>query len=60
MRPLPDKWHGLTDVDTRFRQRYVDLIVNEDARRVFDVRVTAIDAASRALRLRIIRGPSSD
>jgi lysyl-tRNA synthetase, class II len=44
MRPLPDKWHGLADVDTRFRQRYVDLIVNEDARRVFDVRVTAIDA----------------
>jgi lysyl-tRNA synthetase, class II len=44
LRPLPDKWHGLADVDTRFRQRYVDLIVNEDARRVFDVRVTAIDA----------------
>src|SRR4029450_2714866 len=37
LRPLPDKWHGLADVDTRFRQRYVDLIVNEDARRVFDV-----------------------
>ena len=44
LRPLPDKWHGLADVDTRFRQRYVDLIVNEDARRVFDVRVSAIDA----------------
>jgi lysyl-tRNA synthetase class 2 len=29
LRPLPDKWHGLSDVDTRFRQRYVDLIVNE-------------------------------
>ena len=35
LRPLPDKWHGLTDVDTRFRQRYVDLIMNEDSRRVF-------------------------
>ena len=36
LRPLPDKWKGLTDVDTRYRQRYVDLIVNEDTRRVFD------------------------
>jgi lysyl-tRNA synthetase class 2 len=44
LRPLPDKWHGLADVDTRFRQRYVDLIVNEDARRVLDVRVATIDA----------------
>lgn len=38
VRPLPDKWHGLTDVDTRFRQRYADLIVNDEARRVFEVR----------------------
>jgi lysyl-tRNA synthetase, class II len=44
LRPLPDKWHGLADVDTRFRQRYVDLIVNEEARRVADVRVATIDA----------------
>jgi lysyl-tRNA synthetase, class II len=44
VRPLPDKWHGLADVDTRFRQRYVDLIVNEDARRVLDIRVATIDA----------------
>lgn len=33
--PLPEKWHGLTDVETRFRQRYVDLIVNPDVRLVF-------------------------
>jgi lysyl-tRNA synthetase, class II len=33
--PLPEKWHGLTDVETRFRQRYVDLIVNPEARAVF-------------------------
>jgi lysyl-tRNA synthetase class 2 len=33
--PLPEKWHGLTDVETRFRQRYVDLIVNPDVRDVF-------------------------
>lgn len=38
LRPLPDKWHGLSDTDTRYRQRYVDLIVNEDSRRVFAVR----------------------
>jgi lysyl-tRNA synthetase, class II len=44
LRPLPDKWHGLADVDTRFRQRYVDLIVNEEARRVFEVRVATVDA----------------
>jgi lysyl-tRNA synthetase class 2 len=44
LRPLPDKWHGLTDVDMRYRQRYVDLIANEDARRVLAVRVAAIDA----------------
>lgn len=34
LRPLPDKFHGLSDVEERFRRRYVDLIVNEDARRV--------------------------
>jgi len=33
--PLPEKWHGLTDVETRFRQRYVDLIVNPEVRDVF-------------------------
>ena len=37
-RQLPDKWHGLADVDTRYRQRYVDLIANDDARRVFEIR----------------------
>jgi lysyl-tRNA synthetase class 2 len=35
LRPLPEKWHGLTDQESRYRQRYVDLIVNEDTRRVF-------------------------
>ena len=38
LRPMPDKWHGLQDVDTRFRQRYADLIVNPDARRTFEIR----------------------
>jgi lysyl-tRNA synthetase, class II len=49
LRPLPDKWHGLTDVDTRFRQRYVDLIVNDDARRVFAIRSAAITEIRRFL-----------
>jgi len=34
-RPLPEKWHGLTDVETRYRQRYLDLITNEASRSVF-------------------------
>jgi len=38
LRPLPEKWHGLKDIDTRYRQRYVDLIVNEEVRKVFQVR----------------------
>ncbi len=36
--PLPEKWHGLTDVETRYRQRYLDLIVNPDVREVFRMR----------------------
>jgi lysyl-tRNA synthetase class 2 len=42
--PLPEKWHGLTDVEIRYRQRYLDLIVNPDARRVFEVRSKVISA----------------
>jgi lysyl-tRNA synthetase, class II len=38
LRPLPEKWAGLTDTETRYRQRYVDLIMNPDVRRVFEVR----------------------
>jgi lysyl-tRNA synthetase class 2 len=49
LRPLPDKWHGLSDVDTRFRQRYVDLIVNDDARRVFAIRFSAVAAIRNEL-----------
>jgi lysyl-tRNA synthetase class 2 len=36
--PLPEKWHGLTDVEIRYRQRYLDLIVNPDSRRTFEAR----------------------
>lgn len=42
LRPLPEKWHGLKDVEIRYRQRYVDLIVNEDVRRVFKLRSQVI------------------
>ncbi len=50
LRPLPDKWKGLSDVDTRYRQRYVDLIVNDDARQVFAVRHAAVEAIRRHLK----------
>jgi lysyl-tRNA synthetase, class II len=42
LRPLPEKFHGLTDTETRYRQRYVDLIVNEDTRRVFQSRTRVV------------------
>ncbi len=42
--PLPEKWHGLQDVELRYRQRYLDLIVNPDSRRVFEVRSRVITA----------------
>ncbi|MDW8258041.1 MAG: OB-fold nucleic acid binding domain-containing protein, partial [Gammaproteobacteria bacterium] len=41
LRPLPEKWHGLADTEARYRQRYLDLIMNPDTRRVFAER-TAI------------------
>jgi len=49
VRPLPDKWHGLSDVDTRFRQRYADLIVNAEAQRVFEIRHEVIASFRRTL-----------
>ena len=44
LRPLPEKWHGLTDVEIRYRQRYTDLIVNDEVRRVFRERAAIIRA----------------
>jgi Lysyl-tRNA synthetase (class II) len=44
LRPLPDKYHGLSDTEMRYRQRYVDLIVNEDTRRTFVTRSRIIDS----------------
>jgi len=49
VRPLPDKWHGLSDPDTRFRQRYADLIVNDQARRAFEIRHATISSFRRTL-----------
>ena len=47
IRPLPEKFHGLTDVETRFRQRYVDLIMNMDVREVFRARSKVISHIRR-------------
>ena len=44
LRPLPEKWHGLTDVEQRYRQRHVDLLMNEQSRWVFTVRSRAVQA----------------
>ena len=49
LRPLPDKHHGLTDTEQRYRQRYVDLIVNEEARHTFRVRSQVIAHIRRFL-----------
>ena len=43
LRPLPEKFHGLTDLETRYRQRYLDLLTNEQTRRVFAVRTRVIN-----------------
>jgi lysyl-tRNA synthetase class 2 len=42
LRPLPEKWHGLTDTEQRYRQRYVDLVMNEESRKVFRTRSSII------------------
>jgi len=49
LRPLPEKWHGLTDDDAIYRQRYLDLISNEDSRRVFQIRSQVIRTIRRYL-----------
>ncbi|NLG28512.1 MAG: lysine--tRNA ligase [Chloroflexi bacterium] len=49
LRPLPEKWHGLKDVEARYRQRYLDLIANEEARRVFIARSRIITGVRRYL-----------
>ena len=47
--PLPEKWHGLQDIELRYRQRYLDLIVNPESRRVFEVRSRVLGAVREFL-----------
>ena len=49
LRPPPEKWHGLRDVELRYRQRYLDLIANQDSRRTFLIRSKAVSALRRFL-----------
>jgi len=42
LRPMPEKWHGLADVEVRYRQRYLDLASNEESRQVFEVRAAVV------------------
>ena len=49
LRPLPEKWHGLKDVEQRHRQRYVDLIVNERAREIATKRIATVESLRRSL-----------
>ncbi len=49
LNPLPDKWHGLKDVETRYRQRYVDLLANPEVRDVFRTRAAVVSAIRRYL-----------
>ena len=49
LRPLPEKWHGLKDVELRYRQRYLDLLTNEEVRRVFFTRTRTVTALRRFL-----------
>jgi lysyl-tRNA synthetase class 2 len=52
LRPLPEKWHGLTDVEARYRQRYLDLVTNEHARDVFAKRITILRETRRFMESR--------
>jgi lysyl-tRNA synthetase class 2 len=52
LRPLPEKWHGLTDVELRYRQRYVDLIVNPEVKSVFVLRTKIVQAIRSFLNAR--------
>src|SRR5947208_3502717 len=49
LRPLPEKWHGLQDIEARYRQRYLDLITNEWSRAVFEKRIAIVRETRRFL-----------
>ena len=52
LRPMPDKWHGLADVETRYRQRYLDLLANPESKEVFKKRITLVREIRRFLEAR--------
>ena len=52
LRPLPEKWHGLQDVEARYRQRYLDLVTNEQSRSVFEKRITIVREIRRFMEAR--------
>lgn len=52
LRPLPEKWHGLTDVETRYRQRYLDLVTNERSREIFSKRIAILRATREFMQAR--------
>jgi lysyl-tRNA synthetase, class II len=52
LRPLPEKWHGLTDIEARYRQRYLDLVTNERSREVFEARITIVREIRRFMEAR--------
>ncbi|MBA7695299.1 Lysine--tRNA ligase [subsurface metagenome] len=52
LQPLPEKWHGLSDVDKRYRQRYLDLIANVEAKEIFQIRSQIIAAIRQFLNRR--------
>jgi lysyl-tRNA synthetase class 2 len=47
LRPLPEKWHGLQDIEARYRQRYLDLFTNEHSRAIFEKRITIVRETRR-------------
>ncbi len=49
LRPPPEKWHGLQDVEARYRQRYLDLLANDEARRIFETRSRVLSGIRRYL-----------
>ncbi|PYJ34132.1 MAG: lysine--tRNA ligase [Verrucomicrobia bacterium] len=49
LRPMPEKWHGLQDIEARYRQRYLDLLTNEDSRAVFEKRIATVRETRRFL-----------
>jgi lysyl-tRNA synthetase class 2 len=60
LRPLPEKWHGLADVEARYRQRYVDLMVNPEVRDLFEKRSRIVRLLRRFFEERIFGGGDAD